>query len=65
MIGDIIDEVLEVLNDTGYSDDVYPGSMGPDVKHPTGAHAFDQSGLDEIGMVTLSSWPLLIGFIMV
>lgn len=55
MIGDIIDEVLEVLNDTGYSDDVYPAGMGLDVKHPIGTHTLDQSGLDEIGMMTLSS----------
>lgn len=55
MTGDIIDEVLEVLNDTGYSENVYPANMGPDVKHPIGTHTLDQSELDEIGMMPLNS----------
>lgn len=52
MIGDIIDEVLEVLNDTGNPNSVYPACMKPDLSRPIGVDNLDQS--DEIGMMAIN-----------
>lgn len=64
---DIIDEVLEVLNDAGNSDNtspnrhgmgmnVYPDRLGSGVSRSVGFyHTFDQPESDEIGMQALNS----------
>lgn len=70
MVGDIIDEVLEVLDDTeslgntssnhqNIRTNAYPGDVGSGARHPAGLHTPGSQEFDEIGTFPLNPWSSL------